>query len=198
MDEESSQRSDSWMDETVPGRRVQPEGDEAGHDVRPAGHDVRPTSARSSAVVWLLGVAVVLVALAVCGLWTLYLTRGRFATRGPTPSAIVWTPTPAPTPTATPTLAPTEASDAMPTVSPEIAVGSYVQVAGTGGLGLNLRSGPGQDYERIDIALDGEVFVVTDGPSAAGDSQWWKVRDPEDEAREWWAIANFLEPVEQP
>jgi hypothetical protein len=85
-----------------------------------------------------------------------------------------------------------------PTISPDIAIGRYVQVANTGGYGLSLRSGPGENYTRMDIAQEGEVFIVVDGPTMAGDSEWWKIQDRENVEREWWAVGNFLEPVEHP
>jgi uncharacterized protein YraI len=103
--------------------------------------------------------------------------------------------TPSPT---SPSPPPTETVDPFPTISSEIAVGRYVRVAGTGGAGLNLRSGPGKEYERMDVALEGQVYLVTAGPTVAGDSEWWKLLDPADAAREWWAVANFLEPIEHP
>ncbi len=43
-----------------------------------------------------------------------------------------------------------------------------------------------------------DSFIIVDGPTVSGGSQWWKVRDPENEEREWWAVGNFLEPVEHP
>ncbi len=180
-------RSDNWTEDTIPSRRVGPECSEA------EGHAPSGLSAMS-AYVWFLGFVVLLLALVVCGLWALYLLRGRVALSGPTPTPIIWTPTPAPSPT----LSPTETAEPAPTISPDIAIGRYVRVAGTGGHGLNLRSGPGENYVRMDIALEGEVFIVVDGPTPSGGSEWWKVRDPEDEEREWWAVGNFLEPIEHP
>lgn len=168
---------------------------EPDHDERRAVQTVRATATAS---VWVLGLAVILVALATCGLWALYLSRGRWADGDPTPTPVIWTPTPAPAPTATLSPSPTEGAPPTPTLSPGIAIGGYVRVTGTGGTGLNLRSGPGQDYDRIDVAQEGEVLVVVDGPTTVGGSEWWKLRDLQDEAREWWAIGNFLEPVEQP
>lgn len=179
--------SDNWTEETIPSRRVGPEYSEA------EGHTPSGLSA-VSAYVWLLGFVVLLLALVVCGLWALYLLRGRVALSGPTPTPIIWTPTPAPSPTPSPT----ETAEPAPTISPDIAIGRYVRVAGTGGQGLNLRSGPGENYVRMDIALEGEVFIVVDGPTPSGGSEWWKVRDPEDEEQEWWAVGNFLEPIEHP
>jgi hypothetical protein len=71
-------------------------------------------------------------------------------------------------------------------------------VTGTGGYGLSLREGPGENYARRDVAADGEVFIVVEGPQTAAGSPWWRIRDPENEARTWWAIANYLEPTEHP
>lgn len=179
--------NDNWMEDTIPGHRVEQEyGEAEGH--APSGLNAAPI------YVWLLGFAVLLLAAMVCGLWSLYLLRGRVTLSGPTPTPIIWTSTPAPTLT-TP---PTETAEPAPAVSPDIAVGRYVRVAGTEGHGLNLRSGPGENYGRMDVALEGEVFIVVDGPMPSGDSEWWQVRDLEDEEREWWAIGNFLEPIEHP
>ena len=180
--------SDNWMDDTVPVRRVGAEGG--------AGDDDVPSSGVAQVVVWLLGFAVVFVAAVGCGLWALYLSRGRTAGDGPTPTAIIWTPTAVPVPVASPSPPLPEASELTPTVSPEIAVGQYVRVTGTGGAGLNLRSGPGTNYPREDIALEGDLFIVTDGPTVSGGSEWWMIQDLEDEGQTWWAVANFLEPVE--
>ena len=156
---------------------------------------VHRDSSATSVCVWLLGFIVLLLMLTVCGLWALYLLRGQFATGGPTPTPILWTPTPVPTPVASPLPPPTEP---IPATSPEIAIGRYVRVAGTGGHGLSLREGPGENYARVDVALEGQVFIVVDGPTVSGGSEWWKVRDPENEEREWWAAGNFLEPIEHP
>jgi hypothetical protein len=73
-----------------------------------------------------------------------------------------------------------------------------VRVSGTGGSGLNLRQGPGANYPRKDIALEGEVFIVSAGPTESAEVQWWKIRDPQDPERDWWAAANFLEPIPAP
>lgn len=176
-------------DETVPSRQRSDEY-------------VRRAPSASPVHVWLLGFIVALLALAVCGLWALYLKRGQFASGGPTPTAIVWTPTPAPSPTLAPTKPVMSGAEGMvepaPTILPKIAIGHYVRVAGTEGHGLNLRSGPGTNYTRMDVALEGEVFIVVDGPAVSGGSEWWKVRDPESAEREWWAVGNFLETVDHP
>jgi len=151
--------------------------------------------------VWALGFVVMLLALTVCGLWALYLLRGQLAFDGPTPAPIIWTVTPSPL------IGGTEGGGGTgrgatppptPTASAGIAIGRYVRVVGTGGYGLNLREGPGENYPRADVALEGEVFIVADGPAGSGGSQWWKIRDPANEVREWWAVGDFLAPVEHP
>jgi hypothetical protein len=182
---------DSWREKTVPSRRV-------GRSHHGTGDHVRSDMATIPARVWVLGLVVMLLTLTVCGLWVLYLLRGQGVFSGPTPTPIIWTPTPAPTSADSSTPPPTEAAGPTPTISPDIAIGRYVRVAGTGGYGLSLRAGPGESYARMDVALEGEVFIVVDGPTVAGGSQWWKIRDRESEEREWWAVANFLEPVEHP
>lgn len=154
--------------------------------------------------VWIFAVLAGALLFALFGFWALYLFRGRFGAQGPTPTAIIWTPTASPPPTSTPTPEATEPGDdgadagATPTASEEIAVGTYVQVAGTGGYGLSLREGPGSNYTRLAIAPDGEVYLVVDGPQVSGGSPWWEIRDPEDEGQTWWAVGNYLQPVEHP
>ena len=182
---------DDWMDETVPTPRARPDHSEAGDGVRSGRAAVR-------AGVWILGGTLALLALTLCGLWSLYLLRGRAASGGLTPTPIIWTPTSVPASAASPLPPPTEVAEPIPTISPDVAIGRYVRVAGTGGYGLSLRSGPGENYTRVDVALEGEAFLVVDGPTVSGDSEWWKIRDPENEEREWWAVGNFLEPVERP
>jgi hypothetical protein len=216
--------NDNWRDETVPSRRV--EADRGRRPQSPIADDNRGGQARAwqqqpqgepapyyrgtdygqpqqappsglAAIpirIWVLGFIVLLLALAVGGLWGLYLLRDQLAVVGPTPSPIIWTPTfaPSPTPPPTPTDEPT------PTTSPDIAIGRYVRVTDTGGYGLSLRSGPGENYTRMDVALEGEVFIVVEGPTVSGGYEWWKIRDRNNEQREWWGVGNFLEPVDQP
>lgn len=184
-------RRDSWREKTVPSRRV-------GRNHRGTGDHVRSDMTTIPARVWVLGLVVLLLTLTVCGLWALYLLRGQGVFSGPTPTPIIWTPTSVPTSADSSTPLPTEVAGPTPTVSPDIAIGRYVRVTGTGGYGLSLRAGPGEGYARMGVALEGEVFIVVDGPTVAGGSQWWKIRDRESEEREWWAIGNFLEPIEHP
>ncbi|MGD8996721.1 MAG: SH3 domain-containing protein [Anaerolineae bacterium] len=187
---------DDWIDDTVPSRRA----DREGRRGPPAPSSLAQIPAR----VWVFALFAAILLSALCGFWGLYLFRGRFAPQSPTPTAIIWTPTASPSPAATPSLTPTETTpvdelpDPTPTTSPEIAIGHYVEIAGTDGYGLSLRSGPGANYARMDVASEGETFIVVEGPTTAGGSPWWKIRDPENEERAYWAIGNYLRPVDHP
>jgi hypothetical protein len=188
--------SDDWMDETVPSRHIEQRKGGASQD-RAAFSEIPPR-------VWIFAFVAAILLFALFGFWALYLFRGRLGAQGPTPTAIIWTPTPSPTPAVTPTPRPTEPagteepSAATPTASPDITIGGYVKVTDTGGYGLSLREGPGANYPRMDVAAEGEVFIVVEGPRTAARSPWWRVRDPDNEERAWWAIGNYLQPVEHP
>ncbi|MGC9399337.1 MAG: hypothetical protein ACP5HM_09400 [Anaerolineae bacterium] len=136
----------------------------------------------------------------------LFLTLGWLMTREPPrppgsrPTAVVWTATPAPRPTvtSTPTVTPPPPATPpppTPTTATGIAIGSRVRVSGTGNAGLNLRSGAGLNYERVDIAAEGEVFIVAGGPREADGLTWWLLKDEADPAREGWGAANYLHPT---
>lgn len=145
--------------------------------------------------VWALMLATLTLALASFALWALYLLRSRAPGKAyPTP--VIWTATPTPTPPPSPT--PTPAPEPTPTASPGIAIGRYVRVSGTEGAGVSLRQEPDTGSPRLAIGLEGEVFIVVGGPRVAGGYTWWLIRDPTNEARQGWAVANYLQPVEGP
>lgn len=188
--------SDKWMDETLPSGGSDPGGD---------GREKDASSVSQIPLhVWAFAFVAAILLFALFGFWALYLFRGQLGAQGPTPTAIIWTPTPSPIPAVSPTPTPTEppateeSDGGTPTASPDIAIGGYVKVTGTAGYGLSLREGPGATYTRVDIAAEDEVFVVVDGPQTVTGSPWWKLRDPKNEARTWWAIGNYLQPIEQP
>lgn len=89
-----------------------------------------------------------------------------------------------PIPSATPTLDPSKYGG--------IGVGQYVQINGTGGDGLRLRSGAGTDNPPLFLGYESEVFLVQDGPKEAGGMIWWLLVSPTDETRKGWASARFL------
>ena len=109
---------------------------------------------------------------------------------GPTNTALPPTAPPAPTSTVTPTF--------VPLASGEMGVGSYVQVTGTEGAGLNIRSAPGLSADIEFLAYDAEVFEVRDGPQEIDGIIWWYVVTPVDDARAGWAAANYLSVVANP
>ena len=102
----------------------------------------------------------------------------------------------------TPTLSPTPYSaTATPTALVSvggISIGSYVQITGTEGEGLRLRSGPGTDSPMRFVGMDDEVFQVKDGPKQANDYTWWYLVAPYDPSRSGWAASKFFKVVSGP
>jgi hypothetical protein len=101
-------------------------------------------------------------------------------------------PTRTPTPgQETPTPTPPEAIDG-------IFVGGYVQISGTDGQGLRLRTGPGTGNEPRFLGMDSEVFLVKEGPEEADGFTWWYLEAPYDPARSGWAASAYLTVVNNP
>lgn len=106
---------------------------------------------------------------------------------------------PAPTLTSQP-LSPSLSPSPTPTsifFLPEgaIGVGAYVQVIGTGGAGLRMRSEPGLSSTVNFTALESEVFLVIDGPVVADEYTWWHLEAPYDATRNGWSASEFLTPI---
>lgn len=100
----------------------------------------------------------------------------------------------------TPTLVPTRPVESpTPTAPPSvggISIGSYVQITGTEGQGLRLRSGAGTNNPLLFLGMDAEVFQVKDGPKMADNFTWWFLEAPYDPGRSGWAASNYLKAVE--
>jgi len=95
---------------------------------------------------------------------------------------------------ATPTIDPF-----APTVAPTgIALGNYVQITGTEGQGLRIRSEPSLNGNPEFLGYDAEVFIVKDGPRQADGFTWWYLVAPYDETRVGWAAADFLAYIPEP
>lgn len=109
----------------------------------------------------------------------------------PTPTLPGTTPTPANSPTATPELSPTPPEGIL-------APGAYVQILGTGGDGLRLRTGAGLDFDVRYLGLEAEVFQVRDGPKQVDDYTWWHLVAPYDESRNGWAVSEYLSVIQNP
>jgi len=115
------------------------------------------------------------------------------------PADLTMIPAPTSTPPPAPTLTPDPLQVGTPTApAGTIAVGVYVQITGTGGDGLRLRSAPGLTSELLFLGEDAEVFLVRDGPQEANGYTWWYLVAPYDESRAGWAASNFLTVVPPP
>ncbi len=112
---------------------------------------------------------------------------------------VIAAPTPTrPLPSPTPNQA--EATPQVPPSPPpgNLAVGAYVQIAGTGGDGLRVRAEPGLQGQVLFLALEAEVFLVTDGPRDADGYTWWYLEAPAEKTRQGWAASNYLAVVQNP
>lgn len=106
---------------------------------------------------------------------------------------------PAPTHTPPTTPLPTYDPLATSTFDPNtIHVDGYVQISGTGGDGLRIRSAPGLNTETVFRGEESEVFLVKDGPREADGYTWWYLVASYDETRAGWAAADFLIVVPSP
>jgi hypothetical protein len=105
----------------------------------------------------------------------------------PAPTDTLPAPTTVPQPTPSPT-----GEEPPPPPPGVIAVGSYVQVTGTGAVGLRMHNGPSLDSKTDFLGTDNEVFKITDGPKEADGYTWWYLVAPYDAQRKGWAVANYL------
>lgn len=127
-----------------------------------------------------------------------------FLGRIPAPASIA---TPVMTRIAAPTLTPKPIqSTAVPSPTPTsifflpegvIGVGGYVQVVGTAGAGLRMRSEPGLSGSINFTAMDAEVFLVIDGPIEEDGYIWWKLEAPYDQTRTGWSAGDFLSTISE-
>ncbi|OGO65710.1 MAG: hypothetical protein A2Z45_06465 [Chloroflexi bacterium RBG_19FT_COMBO_55_16] len=109
------------------------------------------------------------------------------------PTATQTAPSPTPTTPVTPTPV-----QLLPPAPGNISLDAYVQISGTGGDGLRLRTEPGLGSEVRMLGLEAEVFQVKDGPHEADGYNWWYLVAPVDETRRGWAVANYLAVVQNP
>ncbi len=105
-----------------------------------------------------------------------------------------------PAPTSTSSAPATATIDPFaPTVAPTgIAIGNYVQITGTEGEGLRIRSEPGLNGNPEFLGYDSEVFIVKDGPRDADGFVWWYLVAPYDQTRVGWAAEDFLTYIPAP
>jgi hypothetical protein len=105
-----------------------------------------------------------------------------------------------PAPTSTSGAPPTPTIDPFaPTPAPTgIALGNYVQITGTNGEGLRIRSEPGLNGNPEFLGFDSEVFIIQDGPRSVDGYVWWYLVAPYDQSRAGWAAADFLAYIPPP
>lgn len=114
----------------------------------------------------------------------------------PADLTVIPAPTHTPAATAIPTLDPLAATQ---TLDPNaININGYVQITGTGGDGLRIRSAPGLNSETVFRGEESEVFIVKDGPQTADGYTWWYLVAPYDDTRAGWAASEFLAVVPTP
>jgi len=99
---------------------------------------------------------------------------------------------------AVPTSVQTEPSPGGTPAAAAIHIGDTVQINGTSGEGLRIRSAPGIENNQLFIANEAEVFQVKDGPVSSGDYAWWYIVSPKDTGRFGWAAANYLMVISKP
>jgi hypothetical protein len=150
---------------------------------------------------WVLFGAVLIAALLIGGVvWLLFGMQP--APNQGLPTAVVVV-IPAPTSTMPGVVLPTEMPELTPTVpaSPQpgvITLGATVEIAGTGGEGLNLRNLPGLNSNIQYLGFESEVFIVQDGPQDVDGLTWWYLVGFFDESRSGWAASNYLQVIQNP
>ncbi len=103
---------------------------------------------------------------------------------------------PPPVATTTPTQAP--AQNGIPPSNGSIAVGMYVQITGTGGVGLKIRDQPGTSSKQLFLGMESEVYLVQDGPKQKDGYTWFYLVAPYDKNRSGWAASNYLSIIQKP
>ena len=113
-------------------------------------------------------------------------TASIYVIDGPTATAIPPTPTRMPAATETPEVV----------TGTDIGINSLVQITGTDGEGLNLRTLPNTTSNIQFLGFDLEIFKVVDGPIFAEGYWWWYLETPVEHDRSGWAVEDFLEIIE--
>lgn len=148
----------------------------------------------------LIGLLLAAIILLVAYLWA---GNSRPLDASRTPVAAVITIIPAPTytpiPPPTPVITPTPVEQVPPSPPPgTFSIGAYVQIVGTGGDGLRLRTEPGLDSQVRLLGAEAEVFQIREGPQDVAGYTWWYLVAPYDESRQGWAVSNYLALIQNP
>lgn len=138
--------------------------------------------------------ATVGLATGLCVIWSAIFLISRPSSSAGSQSAALITVIPAPTQTQTPTITPT-VDPATIIETGGLAVGGVAQITGTDGVGLRLRENAGTAARVKFIAMDSEVFKITEGPVEQDGYVWWYIVSPYDESRSGWAASSFLSAI---
>jgi hypothetical protein len=152
--------------------------------------------------IWVIAGAIIVALALTIGLWMLLnATRGDRQMGAPATAVLNVVEVPEPTHTPLiPTHTPSALSSDLPPSPPpgEITIGNTVQISGTGGDGLRLRSSPGLQGDVLYLGYEGEVFQVIDGPQEIDGYVWWHLSAPYDEKVNGWAVSNFISVLQNP
>jgi len=96
-----------------------------------------------------------------------------------------------------PPMSPTPPPTSTP-IPGAIAINTYVQITGTDGDGLRLRTSPALSSDPLFLGFDSEVFLVVDGPKESDGFTWWYLTAPYDQSRSGWAVVNYLISIPSP
>jgi len=107
-------------------------------------------------------------------------------------------PSTTPAPEATTTYDPYVPTPTLTVQPGQIGPGAYVQISGTQGEGLRIRSKPGLDSEQLFLGFDTEVYTVLDGPREMDGYTWYHLAALNDQTRTGWAASNFLTAIAKP
>lgn len=124
--------------------------------------------------------------------------RGQAGGKSPSESTPQYLVTLLPAPTETPTsvppaVLPSPTLEDVSILPPDVvAIGRYVKVSGTQGLGLRMRAEAGTGGEVNFLALDDEAFKIIDGPVVKDGYTWWLCEALLDKSRNGWAAENYL------
>jgi hypothetical protein len=94
---------------------------------------------------------------------------------------------------------PISGQDQFPTGSPGIhlgadfSIGDVVEISGTEGQGLSLRSEPGLSAVVDGYGMESEIFEIKGGPIEADGYFWWFLVSPYDTSKKGWGVGDFLQ-----
>jgi hypothetical protein len=93
----------------------------------------------------------------------------------------------------TPTIQPT--AELLLPGSMSLQPGTIVEITGTEGAGLRVRDDAGTGATALFLAMDGEQYVIKEGPKHVDDLFWYRIVSSDDDTKKGWAAADYLKVV---